>query len=102
MAAAGRDVHAALGRQGRDFARAGAGIAVADTELAVEVVAPRPDAVAGAYDERVLGAHGHAYDGLSELADGADGEEVGDVAIDGLEIQRLQARASSKNKAIDC
>ena len=54
--------------------------------MAVEVVAPCPDAVASAYDERVLGTHGHAHDGLAELSDGADGEEVGDVAIDGLEI----------------
>jgi hypothetical protein len=86
VAAAGGDIHAALGRQRRDFARAGAGIAVTDPKLAVEVVAPCPDAVASAYDERVLGAHRHAYHGLAELSDGADGEEVGDVAIDGLKI----------------
>jgi hypothetical protein len=53
----------------------------------VQVVAPAPDAVAGAYDEGVLGAARHAYDGLAELANGADGEEVGDVAVSDLAVE---------------
>ena len=84
MAAAGRHFHAAFGRQRCDFAGKGAGVAVTNTELTVQIVAPGPDAVAGAHDQRVFGAARHADDGLSEVAHGADGKEVSDVAVSSL------------------
>lgn len=84
MASARSHFHAAPGGQRRDFAGSGAGLAVAHAELAVEVITPGPDAVAGADDEGMLGAGGHANDWFAEFAHGAHGDEVRNIAVYGL------------------
>lgn len=80
MASARSNLHAAFERQSRHFAGTETWSTVADSELAVQIVAPAPDAITGANNERVLRATRYADDWLAELAHGSDGKEVQDVA----------------------
>jgi hypothetical protein len=56
MASARSNLHATFERQSRNFAGAETRSAIADSKLAVQIVAPAPDAITGANNERVLRA----------------------------------------------
>jgi hypothetical protein len=79
MASARSNLHAAFERQRGYFAGAETWSAIAHSQLAVQIVAPAPDGIAGANNERVLRAARHADDWLTELSHRPDGKEVRDV-----------------------
>ncbi len=79
MASARSNLHAAFERQRGYFAGAETWSAIAHSQLAVQIVAPAPDGIAGANNERVLRAARHADDWLTELSHRPDGKEVRNV-----------------------